>query len=332
MRNQAQIFRDLVARPQGVFGFGVADAFDAMIAELAGSECIYAGGYSAAASRGWPDMGIMTGVEMLYNVQGITRATKLPTIADIDDGYGGIHNVIRTTEEFLGLTEVAGIHFEDQEFPKRCGHIRGKKIKPFEEIIGRFKAVIEVRNRVNPNAFIIYRTDAFSAAGGNKDPVLGGDMIESIQRGRAAADLGADSLWCEFPTLSRATAEAFAEGIYKRHPGLPLSFNWSPSFNMHQEKDLLTFEELNQMGYKFIFSTYPALKTRAVAVYEMAKEFKEKNGQALIDLMAKTYDHPAYSIMRLIGVAKYQTIEQAYSPEARERFQTSEGFSDKDKK
>lgn len=142
-------FRELIARPQGVFGFGVATALDAALAVAEGHECVYAGGYSIAMAKMWPDMGLMNMVEVGHEVSHIVRAAPVPVIADIDDGYGSALNVHRTVEEFLGreiveprttrVRRLAGIHIEDQIYPKRCGHITGKEVVPREVAAGKVR-------------------------------------------------------------------------------------------------------------------------------------------------------------------------------------------------
>src|SRR5688572_27882770 len=111
-------------------------------------------------------------------------------------------------------TCLAGIHLEDQRFPKRCGHIAGKTLVSREEALGKYRAAIDVRNRLDPDFFIIARTDAYGA--------LGGSMQEAIERGRMYADAGVDSVWAELSNASREPAIEFAEAMRKSHPQLPL--------------------------------------------------------------------------------------------------------------
>ena len=151
-------------------------------------------GYSVALANGWPDMGFLTMTEM-------TRIAAM--MASADDGYGNALSTIRTVQEYM-KTGVAGIHIEDQRFPKRCGHIAGKTILPRDEAIRKFLAAVDTRNRLDPDFVLIARTDAYGAVGGN--------LEEAIWRGRAYADAGVDLVWCELSNAAREPAIAHRPG------------------------------------------------------------------------------------------------------------------------
>ena len=325
-KNKGVKLRELIARPKGVFAFGVMSASGAIAASMAGSECLYVGGYAASAARGFPDMGIMTMTEMLQHTKYISDAVPIPVICDIDDGYGAVHNARRAAKEFLETTKVSGLHIEDQKYPKRCGHIAGKELLPIPEFLGKLRAIIDVKNKIDPSRFIIARTDAFSAAGTKKDSRLGGDIEEAVKRAVAYADCGADSVWCEFPSPDGASAEAFSEGVRKHHPNLPLSFNISASFLDWRKPNRVTDERLIEMGYKFRFSTYPELLIGTFATYFLAGKFKEKGLEALVEFREMIAGSPVENIMKVLGVDRYQEIEKQYSPEAALRLETSDGF------
>src|SRR5205814_9220673 len=104
---------------------------------------------------------------------------------------------MRTVQEMI-KTGVAGIHLEDQRFPKRCGHIAGKTIVTREEALGKYRAAVDVRDRLDPDFVLIARTDAYGA--------VGGSLEEAIWRGRAYADAGVDRVWCALPSSARAPA------------------------------------------------------------------------------------------------------------------------------
>src|SRR5438093_10139625 len=194
-------FRRLLKDEAYLFTGGVYSPLDAQIAERVGMKSIYMSGYSVAMANGWPDMGFLTMTEMTRIASMIASAVEIPIIADADDGYGNALSAMRTVQEFI-KTGVAGVHIEDQQFPKRCGHIAGKTIVTREEAIGKYRAAVEVRNRQDPDFVIVARTDAFGAVGGSLD--------EAIWRGRAYADAGADLIWSEFSNASRDPALACA--------------------------------------------------------------------------------------------------------------------------
>src|SRR5213082_4209538 len=174
-------FRQLLATEPYLFTAGVYDPLGAQFAERVGMKSVYLSGYSMAMANGWPDMGFLTQTEVTRIASMVASATSLPIIADADDGYGNALSTIRTVAEFV-KTGVAGIHLEDQRFPKRCGHIAGKTIVSREEALGKYRAAVDVRDRLDPDFFILARTDAYGA--------VGGSMEEAIARGRMYADAG----------------------------------------------------------------------------------------------------------------------------------------------
>src|SRR5881396_3434445 len=181
MESMGKKFRKLLKDEEYLFTGGVYSPLDAQIAERVGMKSIYMSGYSVAMANGWPDMGFLTMTEMTRIASMIASAVQIPV--DADDGYGSALSTMRTVQEYV-KTGVAGIHLEDQRFPKRCGHIAGKTIVSREEAIGKYRAAIDTRNQHDPNFVVIARTDAFGA--------VGGSLEEAIWRGRAYADLGVD--------------------------------------------------------------------------------------------------------------------------------------------
>src|SRR5438128_8319640 len=166
MRNPGKQFRDLLRTEPYLFTGGVYSPLDAQIAEKVGMKSIYLSGYSMALHNGWPDMGFLTQTEVARIASMVASATTLPVIADADDGYGNALSTIRTVQEFM-KTGVAGVHLEDQRFPKRCGHIAGKTVVSLEEALGKYRAALDTRDRLAPDFVIIARTDAYGAVGGS---------------------------------------------------------------------------------------------------------------------------------------------------------------------
>src|SRR2546422_8902015 len=155
-----------------------------------------------AVANAWPDMGVLTQTDAGGSASTVAGATSLPVIADADDGYGNALSTIRTVQEFA-KTGVAGIHLEDQRFPKRCGHIAGKTIVSLEEALGKYRAAIDTRDRLDRDFVIIARTDAYGA--------VGGSLEEAIRRGRAYADAGVGLVWCGLANASRRPAGGVAQ-------------------------------------------------------------------------------------------------------------------------
>src|SRR5262245_44909705 len=124
---KGKVFRQLLRDEPYLFTGGVYSPLDAQIAERAGMKSIYLSGYSVAMLNGWPDMGLLTMTEVAKTASMVASAVEAPIISDADDGYGNAPSTVRTLQEFM-KTGVAGIHLEDQRFPKRCGHIAGKTV------------------------------------------------------------------------------------------------------------------------------------------------------------------------------------------------------------
>jgi isocitrate lyase len=296
----------------------VYSPLDAQIAEKVGITSIYLSGYSVAMANGWPDMGFLTQTEVARVAHMVASAVDIPVIADADDGYGNALSTMRTVQEMV-KTGVAGIHLEDQRFPKRCGHIAGKTIVSREEALGKYRAALDTRDRLDPDFVIIARTDAYGAVGGSLD--------EAIWRGRAYADAGVDSVWCELSNSSREPAIAFAQAMRQTHPELPLSFNYSSSFRWNQDPTPLSFKELGELGYKFIFITLFAAHAGMYATWNALEELVRDQEQAQWRLEKTTAGHPTESHHVMARVAHFQELEKRYIPGTEERIAKSAGFN-----
>ncbi len=178
---------------------GAYDALTARLLEQAGFEAVYRGGYAAsAAAFALPDLGITTLTDMVDHARRMTSAITVPVIADADTGYGEVPQVIHTVHE-LERAGVAAIQFEDQVFPKRCGHMEGKKVIPAEEMVVKVRAALDARR--NPETVIIARSDATAVTG----------LDDAIARSRMYADAGADVIFIDAPT-SEDDLKAIAGG------------------------------------------------------------------------------------------------------------------------
>ena len=150
-------------------------------------------GAGTAATLGYPDFGLVTMSEMVGNAGRIAAAIELPVVADADTGYGKELNVFRTVREFE-RSGVAGIHIEDQEFPKKCGHLEGKQIIPREDYIAKIRAAAAARR--DKDFVIIARTDSRAVAG----------LDEAVARANAALAAGADIAFVEAPQTQEEVA------------------------------------------------------------------------------------------------------------------------------
>jgi len=311
-------FRRLLDEQTFTFAPGIYHALDARLAEMAGLDAAYMSGYSTVLGQfGFPDLEMVTMTEMVENAKRISEATTLPVIADCDTGYGGVHNVRRAVREYE-KAGVAAIHIEDQTSPKRCGHIAGKQIVDRETARSRFEAAVDARQ--SEDTVIIARTDAYGSANG--------DWEEHLERGRIYADAGVDLVWPEMPAPSREDAVQYAENIHETHPDLDLAFNYSSSFAWSEEDDPLTFQELGELGYRYIFITLFGLHSGAHSVYEDFERLAESDEQAQFDLEERYLGHETESHHELSFVSRFQDIETKFDPEARRRIESSEGFSE----
>jgi len=187
-------FRDLLQRGGMIVAPGAYDCITARLIERAGFDAVYMTGAGTAATLGYPDFGLVTMSEMVANARRIATAVAPPVIADADTGYGNELNVVRTVREYEAAG-VAGIHIEDQGFPKKCGHLDDKEIVPREEFVAKIKAA--AASRRDPDFLVIARTDSRAVAG----------FDEAIARANLALAAGADMAFVEAPqTLDEVAA------------------------------------------------------------------------------------------------------------------------------
>jgi 2-methylisocitrate lyase-like PEP mutase family enzyme len=178
---------------------GAYDALTARLLEQAGFEAVYRGGYAAsAAAFALPDLGITTLTDMVDHLRRMTSAVSVPVIADADTGYGEVPQVIHTVRE-LEAAGAAAIQFEDQVFPKRCGHMEGKRVIGADEMVVKLRAALDARR--DPETVIIARSDATAVTG----------LDDAIARSRMYAEAGADVIFIDAPT-SEADLVAIAAG------------------------------------------------------------------------------------------------------------------------
>ncbi len=184
--SQASRFRELLHRDGMVVAPGAYDCITAKLIEQAGFDALYMTGAGTAATLGYPDFGLVTMSEMVGNARRIAVAVDLPVIADADTGYGNELNVFRTLREYE-TAGVAGIHIEDQGFPKKCGHLDDKEIVPREDWLAKIRAATAARRDLD--FVIIARTNSRAVAG----------FDEAIARANAALAAGADMAFVEAP-------------------------------------------------------------------------------------------------------------------------------------
>jgi 2-methylisocitrate lyase-like PEP mutase family enzyme len=184
---KAPMIRQALATHGQLIMPGIYDALSAKIAARAGFEVTFITGYSLSATLlGEPDFGLLTQTEVVNAAQRICSVIDVPVIVDADTGYGNAINVIRTVQDLI-RAGAGGMFLEDQVWPKRCGHMRGKQVIPLTEQLNKLRAAVEAKG--NEDFFIVARTDSRQALG----------LDEAIKRGIAFKDAGADAVFIEAP-------------------------------------------------------------------------------------------------------------------------------------
>src|SRR5262245_34655199 len=231
--------RQLLRRQQMLLAPGAYDCITARTIAQAGFDAVYMTGAGTAATLGYPDYGLITMSEMADNAGRLASAVAVPVIADADTGYGNELNTTRTVREYE-RRGVAGLHIEDQGFPKKCGHLDNKVIVPLDEYLVKISAAVAASQ--NPEFVIIARTDSRA--------VLGFD--EAIRRANAALAAGADMAFVEAPqTLEEVAA-------------VPRLVNGPCLLNVvwRGKTPEVAFDEGRQMGYRL--AIVPGMLFKAV--------------------------------------------------------------------
>ncbi len=227
---KAQLIRQALAQHGQLIMPGVYDALSAKIAARAGFEVIFITGYSLSATLlGEPDFGLLTQTEVVSAAQRICSVVDTPVIVDADTGYGNAINVMRTVQDLI-RAGAGGMFLEDQVWPKRCGHMKGKQVIPLDEQLKKLKAAVEAKG--NNDFFIVARTDSRQALG----------LDEAIRRGMAFKAAGADAVFIEAPE-SKAEMKAISSQV-----GGPLVANMLE----RGVTPLMGPKELKELGFDLI--------------------------------------------------------------------------------
>lgn len=287
--NPTEEFRDLVRREEILTAPGAYDAASASLVEQAGAEVVYLSGSSISTStHGYPDVGLTTLTEMTTRARQAVTAVDIPVFSDADTGYGNPINVRRTVEEFEAAG-VAGIHIEDQVFPKRCGHFEGKDVIPADEMVQKLRAACEARD---DDAFqIIARTDARAVEG----------FDDAIERAHAYRDAGADVIFFEAPE-SREELERAAERI-----DAPLLANMTEG----GKTPMLTAAELQTAGYSIALFPATGFKAAMKALQSTYETIVEQGTQQPVMDQLVSWEE-RNQITGLDGISQW---EQRYATE-----------------
>ena len=237
---------------------GVPNAAVARLVERAGFDAVYISGAGMAnATAGVPDIGLLSMTEVVRLAGYIANAVAIPAIVDADTGFGGAENVARTIRE-LEKADLAGCHIEDQEFPKRCGHLAGKSLVDVDEMAERIKAA--VRARRDQDFFIIARTDARAVE----------DFGRTVERARSYVEAGADGI---FPEALQSSEEFKA---FAREVKAPLLANMTE----FGKSPLLSFQQLSDFGYRMVIFPMSAFRVSMKASEEFLHDLKKRRTQS----------------------------------------------------
>ena len=273
--------RTRLAEPTAIVALGAHDGLTARIAERAGIEALYHGGYALAAHHfGLPDVGLVGRAEVVESVRRMRAATDLPIVVDADTGYGSEAGVWLTTRE-LEAAGANAVQIEDQVSPKRCGHMEGKEVIPTDEMVIKVRAAVAARR--SDETLIIARSDALQVTG----------LEDTIARINAYGDAGADVVFVDAPP----TVEAYR--AIAEQTSVPCLANMSET----GRSPSIPTEELEAMGYKVVI--FPSTQTWVFAkAYEELCHavIRDRTTASLADRFTSFDD-----VNALLGLAEWQS-------------------------
>ena len=273
---------------------GVHDPLAARVADQVGFDAMAMTGNGTALSKlGQPDVGTITVTEMAENAARIQETVDVPVISDADNGFGNAVNTIRTVREFA-RAGVAGIHVEDQVFPKRCGFVEGKRVVSVEEAVGKFSAAADARDEHAPDLVLIARTDARGAPNGTLD--------DAIARVNAYVDAGADVAFVQGP---KDAAELERVG---RAVDAPLLYNCSGG------SPVVPAARAEEMGFDLMM--FPRLSTlpTITALFDRFEQLRTDGVEAWTDAQVAFEATPIESYDAFAGVPEVLDWEERYLP------------------
>jgi methylisocitrate lyase len=300
MRSTTKL-RELLNRGS-VLAASAYDSLSARIAEIAGFDAIHLTGYGVEATQiGAPDMGVISMAELVAHAGRMTSAISIPILADIDTGFGGANNIVRTIREMERIG-VAGVHIEDQTFPKRCPVLEGRSIVSREVAIGRIKAAIDARR--DADFVVVARTDA--------------DVIsidEAIERSNLYLEAGADMAMPSFLNVDGISYFALAPAeqmeVFRRLTaginGMVMSLGVSPP-------EGYTVHDLSEAGFAFIMFAGSAVSAVANALSGVFKEIRTTGTDAGYFKLNNGEYTDAITLMKALKLDEYVDVDRRFSP------------------
>ena len=284
--SKGQLIRQALRAQGQLIMPGVYDALSAKIAARAGFEVIFITGYSLSATLlGEPDFGLLTQSEVVGAAQRICAVVDTPVIVDADTGYGNAINVMRTVQDLI-RAGAAGMFLEDQVWPKRCGHMKGKQVIALDEQLKKLRAAIEATQ--GSEFFIVARTDSRQALG----------LTEAITRGLAFKEAGADAVFIEAPESKEEMKE-----IAHQVPG-PLVANMLE----RGVTPLMGPKELKELGFDLIVWPLAPLYSAAQSLTEVYTTLRRDGSTlAILDRLM-----PFDDFNRIVGLEEKYALDAKY--------------------
>jgi methylisocitrate lyase len=265
---------------------GAFNPLCAKLAERVGFRAVYLSGGALSAGNGVPDIGLLTLTEFVQAAQLTAQATTLPLLCDADTGFGEALNVERTVRLFEAAG-VAGIHLEDQEFPKRCGHLSGKSVVPAEAMAAKVRAAVAAKR--DKDFVIIARTDAKGVHG----------FDDAVRRAKLYLDAGADAIFPE-AMESRDEFERFAKAV----PGAVLLANMTE----FGKSPLLDVRTLGEIGYRLVLFPLTAFRAAMKAAEDTLRDLFANGTQAASVSNMQTRQ----ALYDALGYTGYEARDKAY--------------------
>jgi len=273
---------------------GAHDAISAKLIQRAGFKALQVSGFGLSATYlGLPDMAFLSFSEVLHFSKNIIDSVEIPVMVDADTGYGNAVNAMHVTSEFV-KAEAAGMNIEDQLFPKRCGHLEGKRIIPMEEMVLKIKACRKAADELDPDFVINARTDAIAVSG----------VEDAIKRGNAYAEAGADLIFVEAPR----SVEQIKHVI--EYIDAPVSINLMDAV-VGGKTPLIAIETLRELGVGRISIPVGPLFAAIKGIVNYLDAIKgDRLAEGRTDLVA---DFGFFK--ELVGFPKYRELEKEYLPD-----------------
>ncbi len=265
---------------------GAFNPFVAKLAEQVGFRAVYLSGGALSAGNGVPDIGLLTLTEFVQAAQLTAQATTLPLLCDADTGFGEALNVERTVRMFEAAG-VAGIHLEDQEMPKRCGHLSGKSVVPAEVMAAKIRAAVAAKR--DRDFVIIARTDAKGVYG----------FDDAVRRAKMYLEAGADAIFPE-AMESREEFERFAKAV----PNAILLANMTE----FGKSPLLDVKTLGEIGYRLVLFPLTAFRAAMKAAENTLRDLHATGTQAASVANMQTRQE----LYDTLGYTGYEERDKAY--------------------